>query len=172
MFPGRAYQFSFDGNEQVGYFEGNLEFRFDISATTFPVEMLPSNAKTLKKGKSYTINWSDFNQSGTYDIELLKSGQVFQVLETNYSGTSYTSVIPKSTAKGSDYAIRVTPSSDRQLASEPFPVKIASKSGLIFAILPAVVVGAGGAYYFLNQDDSGGSNSDDFPSPPAGPGGE
>jgi hypothetical protein len=75
MVPGRDYPITFDGNEQVGYYEGDIQFRFDITATTFPIKLSDDNL-ALKKGKSFTITWSDFHKSGTYNIELLQSGAV------------------------------------------------------------------------------------------------
>lgn len=153
---------SFDGNKVIGDFDGSIEFDFALTATFFPVEIVPLGKK-FKKGKEINISWEDFNESGWYEVEIYKDNLLFQKLVGNHRGTSYVATLPKDMPKGK-YEIRVTPSNQKELVSEGYEVNLKSgKAGLIIGAGGALV---GGAVLLLKS----GNKENELPVPPNLPG--
>lgn len=156
---------SFDGKEKIGNFKGSLQFKFVAQATVFPVEVT-INGDKFKRGKSITVTWKDFHESGWYDVEMYRGGTLFKSLVGNHRGTSYTAQLPKKMPKG-EYEIRVIPTNKKELQSENYAVVVKGGSA-------ALVVGAGGALaagagvVLLGGGDSGGGGSvgNSLPDPP------
>ncbi len=167
--PGTSHQLSFNGN-QVGEFDGNIQFKFEISASIFPIRIDETSSSRLKQGKNFQVNWLDFSGAGPYKVELFKGSALQQVLESSYSGTSYTGLLPASIEKGENYSIRVTPTSDSNLASEPYDVIVKGALPLAVKLAPIAAAGAAGVIFALSGS-SGGGNGDDFPNVPETPDG-
>jgi len=161
--PDKAQLISFDAAKLVGNYNGMLNFRFAITATQFPVELVNVKSK-IRRGKNITLNWSDFHSSGLYKIELYKSNQLITVLAERVNGTSFKGMVPKTTRKGSDYSLRVTPISNSALKSDDYGIKVISKTGLMVKVIP-VLVGGTAVYMLASQSkpDSG------FPEAPGTP---
>ncbi len=178
--PATPYDLSFNGNAIVGEYSGNIQFRFSINATVFPITFTDNTSSKLKIGKEYTVEWDDFHSKGTYKIELLRNGSTYQILQRSYAGTSYSGILPESIVKGDNYQLKVTPVSDESLASEPYGVSVGKPVGLAVKIAPIIAAGGGAAAYFLvggsgggggGNNPGGGGGDGDFPPTPGTPGG-
>lgn len=161
--PEKSHQVSFDGAKLIGNYEGMLNFRFAITATQFPIELVNVKSK-VRRGKHITLNWSDFHASGVYKVELYKSNQLINVLGERVNGTSFKGIVPKKTAKGSDYAVRVTPVSNASLRSEDSGIKVIAKTPLMVKVIP-ILIGGAATYVLTSQTEPDGG----FPEVPGTP---
>ncbi|MEP0365837.1 MAG: hypothetical protein ABJN36_10150 [Cyclobacteriaceae bacterium] len=161
---------NFDGMTKIGNFKGSIQFKFVAEATAFPVQVKIVGDK-FKRGKKMTVSWTDYHESGWYDIEMYRGGTLFKSMVKNHRGTSYSVDLPKKMPKG-EYEVRVTPTNDPNFYSEDQSVSVkGGKGGLVFVTLLAA--GGGGAYVFLGGggDDPGGdTDTNSLPDPPT-PGG-
>ena len=172
--PGVSKKASFSGSEQFGGHDGSFQLKLVAQASTFPIKIMPID-KGLKIGKSNSISWTDYHESGPYDVSLFQGRQLKSKLATGVTSTRFTGVIPKSLEKG-DYSILITPS-DEEYLSERFPVTLRKGvSPLIFVGI--AVVGGGGAFLAGGGGDvtppsggGGGTDTDALPDPPGPPGG-
>ncbi|MEP4533457.1 MAG: hypothetical protein ABJ004_10240 [Cyclobacteriaceae bacterium] len=161
--PGQLTTVSFDGNEIIGDFDGNIEFDFRLKAVTFPVEVMLEKRK-FKKGKKINVRWTDFHESGWYDLELYQNGESVHRLIGNHRGTYYSGKLPKDIKSG-EYELRVTPSNEKTLHSEQMSVKVTSKGkGLVIGA--GSILAGSGVFYLI----SNGNKEDDLPTPPGVPG--
>ncbi len=156
---GETKSVSFDGPELIGDYAGPLQFKFTVEATKFPVRITSTENK-FKSGKSITISWEDYHESGWYDVELYEGGYISKTLASNYRGKLLSTSLPKKMTKGT-YEVRVTPTNNKDLASDDFPVTIAAGGGAgVFILAGGALAGAG--VFVLTQPD----NPDSLPNPP------
>ncbi|MEO9476461.1 MAG: hypothetical protein ABJG41_13045 [Cyclobacteriaceae bacterium] len=160
--PSQLTTISFDGNEVIGDFDGNIEFDFRLKAVTFPVEVTMEKRK-FKKGKKINVRWTDFHESGWYDLELYQNGVSVHRLIGNHRGTYYSGKLPKNIKSGG-YELRVTPSNEKALHSEQMSVKIASK-GKGLAIGAGSILAGSGVFYLISNSNKEGN----LPTPPGVP---
>ncbi len=171
--PGVSKKVSFSGSEQFGGYSGQFQLKLIAQASTFPIKLMPLE-KGLKIGKSNTISWVDYHDSGPYDISLYQGTQLKSKLASGLSTTRYTGQVPKSLEKGS-YSILITPSNDKYL-SERYPVTLKKGvSPLIFVGVAALAGGgavlAGGSGGDPGTPGGGGTDGDGLPDPPGPPSG-
>lgn len=171
--PGESKRASFSGSEQFGGYNGTFQLKLVAQASTFPIKIAPLD-KGLKIGKTNSISWMDYHDSGPYDVSLFQGRQLKSKLATGLTSTRFTGEIPKSLEKG-DYTIQITPSSERYL-SELYPVSLKKAiNPLIFVGI--AVVGGGGAFLAGSgggdpgPGGGGGTTTDGLPDPPGPPGG-
>jgi len=164
--PGTRKKVSFSGSEQFGGYGGSFQLKLVAQASTYPIQVMPLD-KGLKIGKSNTISWTDYHESGPYDVSLYQGGQLKSKLATGLIGTRFNGLIPKSLEKG-DYSVLITPSNEKYI-SERFPVLL--KKGINPLIVVGVaVLGGGGVFLAANGGDSG-SSDEELPDPPGPPSG-
>ncbi|WP_421764967.1 hypothetical protein [Ekhidna sp.] len=166
LVPGRPYKASFDGSNQIGSFDGELMFRFEIEATRFPIE-LSDAPKNLKIGKNVNFSWFDYHEEGPYDVELYQGQLLKSTLAEGIESTSYSGKIPKSLDKG-NYSIVVVPKGRSELVSDKIPVVL--KKGMNPLLIGGGVLLAGGVVG-LAASSGGGEGVevfDDPPNPPTG----
>ena len=161
-----SYPIEFDGLRKIGEFEGSLQLKLKAEATRFPVMIENISKEKLKLGKEFTINWSDHNESGWYNVELYQNGDFVAKLIGHHRGLSLEGEIPKDLDKG-EYAIRVTPTNDETLHSDDFPVVL--RKGTSMALILAPLVAVGGGVVLLAGGESGGGSSSGLPNPPDPP---
>jgi hypothetical protein len=170
---GESKSVSFDGPKLISNYEGSLQFRFKVVAAVFPVRIVSTGQK-FKSGKSITISWDDFHESGWYDVELYSGGYISRTLASNYRGTLLSTTLPKKMEKGT-YEIRVTPTNQKELQSDDFPVTISGGGGAgIFIIAGGGLAAGAGVLLLGGGGDSGGGGTTDTGSPlpdPPNPGG-
>ena len=137
---GQSQKATFNGPSIIGNYSGDLQLKFKVTAVEFPVEITSTPSK-FKSGKNVTISWTDFQDSGWYDVELYKNGSLIKSLAGNHRGTSLSTQLPKKMEKGA-YQIRVTPSNEKKLYSEDYPVNVVGGSPLLL-IVGGAAAGAG-----------------------------
>lgn len=168
---GRTNKASFNGPAVIGNYSGDIQFKFKVTAVEFPVEITSTPSK-FKSGKTITVSWTDFHDSGWYDVELYKNGSLVQALAGSHRGTTFSTQLPKKMEKGT-YQIRVTPSNEKKLYSEDYSVAIGGGSPVLM-IVGGAAAGAGVFVLTAGGGDSapggGGTGSTGLPDPPT-PGG-
>ncbi len=169
MVPGQTYEISFDGNEQFGQYKGDVLFKFDVMASTFPVKVNVPENQVFKLGKKMNFSWQDYHNVNSYDIELYRRGNMVQTLAEDHTGQSFNGILPKQLDKGNDYWILVRPTTNTDISSELIPVQIKSGVGLAVKIAPLAALGIAVPVYIL-----GGSSTkpgdEIFDAPPGPPG--
>ena len=96
--PGESQKATFSGEEQFGGYNGEFQIKLVAQATVFPIKISPIN-KGLKIGKSTNISWSDYHESGPYEVSLYQGLQLKSKLATGLASTQYVGKIPKSLKK-------------------------------------------------------------------------
>jgi hypothetical protein len=157
---GDTINVNFDAQKTIGMYKGQLEFLFTAEATLFPVQIVETNRK-FRRGKTIEISWEDFHDAGWYDVELLKNGVVETKMIGSYRGTKYTTTLPKKMTEG-NYAIRISPTNNKEWCSEDYVIAIQPKIGL------AVIAGTGALIgtSVLLLSESSNSKNNDLPGPP------
>jgi hypothetical protein len=166
MEPGEIYRLSFDANREIGRFEGDVQLRFDIKASQFPLKPNITANQSLKRGKLPDLTWQDYQQVAPYKVELYKDGQLLQVIEDRTSDNRMTVTLPDKLEKGDGYAVKVVSLSNQSLNSDLIPVRITSKIGLAFKLAPLVAIGVGAAVLLSGSEDS---PEEGFSNPPSEP---
>lgn len=165
---GQLKRVEFDGPAVVGDFKGQLQLKFKVEASIFPVR-ITTTAKKFKSGKNITIAWDDFHESGWYDVELYQDGLIRKTLVKNHRSTIYTADLPKKMDKGL-YEVRVTPSNEKQLYSDNYAVDIKGSGGAGIFIIGGAALAGGGAFAagLFGGDDPGGTTTGgtSLPDPP------
>ncbi|WP_425392098.1 hypothetical protein [Ekhidna sp.] len=167
LVPNKSYTASFDGGNQIGSFDGQLMFRFEIEATRFPVE-LSDAPKSLKIGKNTNISWFDYHEEGPYDVKLYQGQIEKTTLAEGLESTSYSGKIPKSLEKG-NYSIQVIPRGRSELISDKIPVLL--KKGLNPLLIGGGVLLTGGIVGLAASGGGGEGGSEVFADPPNPPDG-
>jgi hypothetical protein len=143
-------------------FSGDVTFevRGEILAAPFAFQS-PAGGGKLKRGKTAQLAWTGGAPGENVRLDLLKGGTVVSQVASTQNSQKYSWTVPKSTAKGGDYQIRLSGESG-SVASGSFAVK--SKTPGIVKVLPFLVVG--GVVAWLVTKDDGGSGSSELPNPP------
>jgi len=130
-------------------------------ASTFPIKIDPIK-KGLKMGKNASFSWSDYHESGPYEISLYQGLQLKSTLASGITSTQYTGKIPKSLDKG-NYSILITPKNET-LVSERYPVTLKKGTSPLLFVGVAALAG-GGAFLAMPSP----TESEDLPDPPGPP---
>jgi hypothetical protein len=166
--PREAHTVSFEGLDKVGPFEGDIQFKLVAEATLFPVKVLPSTVRRVKKGGRLQINWFDHQGEGPYDIELRKNGNLVHSIATGVAGTSHIAELPQSLKRGA-YALQVTPAANPAATSEEFPVRLKGSPTGLWVASGVAVGGAVAVLLLLNGDSSTEPGESGLPLPPGVP---
>ncbi len=166
MIPGQAYPLSFDGGEEIGSFEGELQFRFEIEASRFPLKIETEKSK-FRRGKSLALDWSDYHGVGPYQVELWQNNQLQEVLASRVTETNCEVLLPKKLEKGNDYDLRVKALANSEMDTEQMPVTIQGKYGIAVKILPVLAVGGVVPLILTSGDPKGIGELSDPPGPPS-----
>ena len=167
---GHIASHTFDANKEIGNYEGPLQLRFDIKASTFPIKPSIAADTKLKRGKIPAISWEDYHKVAPYSVELYQNNQLLQILDERTIGNAISNPLPEDLAKGADYQIRITSNSNAAFNSDLIPVQITSKLGLGIKLLPVAVVGAALPIVLIGGGETPPGGEDGFANPPGEPG--
>lgn len=145
--PGEVYPIEFDANQLVGSFEGELRFRIDIKASVFPIKADLKEKPSFRRGKEIDISWTDYHNSGPYDVELRRGDDVIEMAK-NVSANEITTALPKDMEKADDYILQIKTANNTRYDSDPIPVQIKNKIPLGI-LLSGAAVGVGVPIFFI-----------------------
>ncbi len=164
--PNTTYSVSFNGPDKIGEFAGPIQFKLEARASVFPVKIESVSSDVLKIGKKVEISWSDYHESGWYNIELYQEEELKKKLIGHHRGTTFETTLPKDLEKG-NYELRVTPTNDPDLYSRGYRVLIKKPLNKILFLVP--LAAAGGGFVLLSGGESGDGDSDRLIDPPGPP---
>ncbi len=169
MKPGEPYDISFEGNEVFGTYQGDVQLRFDVVATTFPIRVDQID-KNFKPGKKVSLAWTDFHNVNNYNIELYQGINLVQTLASGHRSKQFEGVLSKDVEKGSNYTLLIEPVGEKEYISDPFAVQVVSGVGLAVKIAPLAALGVAVPVFLLGGGGGtpGGNTFEDPPGPPSG----
>ena len=155
--------------ESIGYFQGEVQFKLVANSTYFPVRLSKSTTRKFRKNKEFQIVWEDYNELGSYQIDLYQNDSLMITLAKDFIGNDFSGKFPKGVKPGK-YTLVVSPSDDIALRSDDYRVSVTRNITTIVA-LSAVLVGTTGYFILQGEGGSGGDSSggDSLPDPPGSP---
>jgi hypothetical protein len=137
--PGPNKRIEWSAKSELKDFSGDVTFevRADLVAAAFVMQN-PSGGTKVKRGKTLQISWQGGTPGENVRLDLMQGGSVVSQIASTRNSQSYTWAVPKSTAKASNYQVRLSGESG-SVTSGNFTVKSKSKVALI--VLPIVAVG-------------------------------
>jgi len=161
--PGLRKRIEWDAKSELQDFTG--EVTFEIRGEVIAPALAFADGSVghkYKRGKSMKLKWRGGKVGESVNLELLKGGQSIFPIGTITNYGTHTFTIPKSTAKGSDYQIKLV-SESGTLVSHQFIIR--KKGNFLLKMLPVLVAG-GAVYYLMMPTEEGPDNPDPLPEPP------
>jgi hypothetical protein len=109
--------------------------------------------KALKRGRTYSINWTGGSTQNILHFELYKGNKKVGVNFTDVANTGkYKMVLPTNVKPGSNYRFKISDTKNKDEIVYTGDFKIKRKVPLVFKVIPVLAVGA--AIYILAGSES------------------
>ncbi len=159
VLSGNGKRIEWESKAEVGNYKGQLTF--EIEAIVIAPLALRTQLLSAKRGKTFPLRWRGGDQSQNVRIELLKGGNVVEVLGSPSNQGSFEWDVSAKQKPGKDYSLRLV--NGRETASsQPFAIK----PKIPMWVKIAIPVAALGAILVLPKSSSENATSTRLTGPP------
>ena len=159
---GNVKKITWDARTELGIYKNKITLELRSKPYTPFLKFTTSvSGETLKKGKSYLIQWEGADLVSQVDIQLVKGDQVTPVGKGVPNRHSFNWIVAKSLKAGKGYYLKFSNTNNNAefINTDPFSIK---KKFPVFIIFIPVAL-AGGAYFMLPESQG---KPEGIPDPP------